>query len=287
MVATIEFIEKTIATFHSAAEANLRTPGRKGNVIELEPSVGEEVMVTGDLHGHRRNFNLIRRFADLAKFPRRHLVLQEVCHGGPVYPENGGCMSHVVLEDVAKLKVQFPNQVHFLLGNHELAEMTEYPIQKNKQMLNLMFRMGLQQMYGPAAEKIREAFSVFFRSCPLAVRLPGGVFITHSIPENVDRRQYDISVFHRKLQPAEFFERDAVFELLWGRDYRADNADTFARMVGANVLINGHEPCQEGYATPNPTQVILDCCSDRACYVLLPVGPELSQQEIVARVKKL
>ena len=31
---------------------------------------------------------------------------------------------------------------------------TDYPIQKNKQMLNLLFRLGLQQMYGPATEKI-------------------------------------------------------------------------------------------------------------------------------------
>ena len=51
-------------------------------------------MVTGDLHGHRRNFNLIRRIAASDNIPERHLVLQEVCHGGPTYPQNGGCMSH-------------------------------------------------------------------------------------------------------------------------------------------------------------------------------------------------
>ena len=107
MVASIEYIEKTIATFEKAAEANLDTPGRQGNTIVLTPELAGEVMVTGDLHGHRRNFNLIRKTADLDAHPRRHLILQEVCHGGPTYPANGGCMSHAMLEDVAKLKAEY------------------------------------------------------------------------------------------------------------------------------------------------------------------------------------
>ena len=68
-------------------------------------------------------------------------------------------------------------------SSDELAELTDYPIQKNKQMLNLMFRLGLQQMYGPATEKVRQSYFPFLRSCPLAVRLPGGVLVTHSIEE--------------------------------------------------------------------------------------------------------
>ena len=59
---------------------------------------------------------------------------------------------HAILEDVARLKVRFPDRVHFLLGNHELAELTDYPIQKNRQMLNVLFRMGLGQMYGPESD---------------------------------------------------------------------------------------------------------------------------------------
>ena len=143
-------------------------------------------MFTGDLHGHRRNFNLIRRIAALETLPRRHLVMQEVCHGGPTYPQNGGCMSHAIVEDIARLKVRYPDRVHFLLGNHELAELTDYPIQKNKQMLNVLFRMGLEQMYGSETERVREALLAFLGTCPLAVRISGGVFVCHSIPEGLD-----------------------------------------------------------------------------------------------------
>jgi len=287
MVASIEYIERVIATFGQATEANWKTPGREGHVIELSPELGDEVMITGDLHGHRRNFNLIRKIARLDRRPRRHLILQEVCHGGPTYPQNGGCMSHTMLEDVAKLKVQYPDRVHFMLGNHELAELADYPIQKNRQMLNLLFRLGLQQMYGPAAEKVRESFFPFLRSCPLAVRLPGGVFISHSVPEDVDSRKFDKTVFTRELEDAEFLERGAIFQLVWGRDYREENAQAFADLVGAKVLINGHEPCPEGFNAPNQTQIIIDCCGEKASYVILPTSGELSQAEILERVKKL
>lgn len=288
MVAPIEYIEDVIATYEKATEVNLSTPGREGNVVVLAPDLADEVTITGDLHGHRDNFNAIRNTAALDENPGRHLILQEVCHGGPTYPSNGGCMSHTLLEDVARLIVEYPGRVHFVLGNHELAELTDYPIQKNKQMLNLLFRLGLQHTYGPATEKVREAYFPFLRSCPLAVRLPGGVFVSHSVPDNVDERPFDTTIFTRDLQPREYHERTGVFELVWGRDYREENAEAFAELVGANVLIHGHEPCSEGYNAVNGVQLILDCCGEKACYVILPTAvEEWTHDAVVDRVERL
>ena len=227
MVASLEYIEKTIAAYEKATELNLSTPGREGTVVVVDEEMADEVMITGDLHGNRRNYNLIRKTAALERHPRRHLVLQEVCHGGPTYPANGGCTSHAMLEDVARLKVEFPERVHFLLGNHELAEMTDYPIRKNHRMLNLMFGLGMQFAYGPAADKVRQAFIPFLQSCPLAIRMPGGIFISHSVPERVDDRHFDRTVFTREVDSSEYYTRTGIFELVWGRDYRQANADAF------------------------------------------------------------
>jgi hypothetical protein len=287
MVAAPQYIENIIVTYQQATEANLHTPERIGNIVVLTAESCDDVMLTGDLHGHRQNFNRIKKIAALDRHPRRHLVLQEVCHGGPVYRDNGGCMSHTLLEDVAALKVQYPRQVHFLLGNHELAEMTDYPIQKNKQMLNLQFRLGLQHMYGPDLEKVREAYLPFLQSCPLAVRLSQGVFASHSIPEFCDTRPFDAGIFDREISYTEYFERSAVFQLVWGRDYRPENAKTFAELVGANVLINGHEPCYQGFTAPNDYQIILDCCADKAGYVILTPDRPWTQSEIMERVQLL
>jgi len=287
MVASIQYIEQVVANYEKATEANWETPGREGNVIVLDPSLGEEVMITGDLHGHRGNFNLICRTARLDQFPKRHLILQEVCHGGITYQSNGGCMSHAMLEDVAKLKVRYPQRLHFPLGNHELAEMTDYPIQKNKQMLNMLFRLGMQEQYGLATERVREVMIAFLQSCPLALRLPGGVFVSHSIPERCDSRRFDKSIFARRIDPVEYYERTPVFDLVWGRDYRQENADAFAQLVGAEVLINGHEPCEEGFLVPNRTQIILDCCGDRGTYVLLSTDRAWSHAEIIEGIRRL
>ncbi|MEN6459157.1 MAG: metallophosphoesterase [Thermoguttaceae bacterium] len=288
MVASRDYIENVLATFQRAVEVNRQTPGRQGSTVTLDSQLADEVMLTGDIHGHRRNFNVIRRIAALADHPRRHLVLQEICHGGPTYTAGGGCMSHTMLEDVASLVVQHPGRVHFILGNHELAELSDYPIQKNRQLLNLQFRLGLRHMYGPSNEDVRQAYLGFLWSCPLAVRLSQGLFVSHSLPEKSDSREFDPSVLLRELQPADCSEEADVFRMLWGRDYRRENAAAFVERVGAKLLVTGHEPCTtEGFIVPNDRQIILDCCGGKAAYVILPVGQALGQAEIIDRIQML
>jgi hypothetical protein len=287
MPASLQYIEDLLATFDRATQANWATPGREGNVIVLSPDLAEDVLVSADLHGHRRNYNLIQRAADLPGHPRRHLVMQEVCHGGPTYPTSGGCLSHTMLEDVARLKVRYPERLHFILSNHEWAEVTEYPILKNKRMLNLLFRFGLNEAYGPAADRVRKAYTEFLRSCPLAVRLPQGVLICHTAPENTDRNPFDATLLSRPLDPADWKEHSDLYWLLWGRDYRPENAREFASQVRAQVLVHGHEPCPEGFSVPNDVQVILDCSGDKACVALLPVEGPLTQADVVRNIKRL
>lgn len=288
MTASIEFIERVIAKYEQATEANRQTPGRVGNVIEISAEAADEVMITADLHGHRMNFNAIKNKADLAANPRRHLVLQEVCHGGPPSPSGGGCMSYTLLEDVALLKTEFPDRVHFMLSNHELAELTDYPILKAKKMLNVMFRMGLQEVYGPATDKVRDAYLPFLRSCPLAVRLTDvGVFICHSLPERVDLGGFEVEVFDRPLCDADLGNQGSAFALVWGRDYREQNARAFAELVDARLLVHGHDPCPEGFKVPNEHQIILDCCGAKPHYVMLSTSEATTHAEVVKRITPL
>ncbi len=286
MVTTIQQIEQVIATMRTATMHNLATPACVGCVIELADDIADDVLVTADLHGNRINFEKLLKNADLHNNPRRHLVMQEVCHGGPSYP-SGGCMSHLLLEDMAALKIEFPDRFHFILSNHELAELTDFAIMKSGKMLNLAFREGLRQLYGDRSEEVRQAYVEFLSSCPLGVRLASGVFICHSVPENVDRNGYDIEIFSRRLESRDFRPRGPVFRLVWGRDFREENATAFAQLIQTNLFIHGHEPCAEGFQVPNSKQVILDCCSDDACYVILPTQGALTQQDVVSRIAKL
>ena len=271
--------EQTIALFRAATEANQRTSACQGNIIILNKKNAEDVFLTGDIHGNATNFRAIIDTAELEKQESRHLIFQEICHGGGFYPNDRGCRSHHVLENVVEMKIRYPQRVHHILSNHEMAELTEYPIQKSRQLLNLSFKQGLEYCYGNMWDDVRLAMVGYLETCPLAVRISENIFFTHSIPDRLDQpgRIFDITIFNRSLDPGtDFLRNGSVYRLVWGRDYRQRNADLFAEIVNAEILITGHEPCPEGVKFPNSRQVILDCCGLNACYMILPTDGQVT-----------
>ena len=108
MAVTTQVAAEVIDVCQAAAEGNRACAARRGNVIQLCPGNADDVMIVADLHGNRLNFQKLLRVADLENHPRRHLVMQEVCHGGPEYPGDGGCMSHLLLEDCAASSPSIP-----------------------------------------------------------------------------------------------------------------------------------------------------------------------------------
>jgi len=255
-------------------------------LVQLGESDGADIVVSTDLHGQRLNYRRVLELTDWANHPDRHLVMQEVCHGGPHYP-HGGCMSHLLLEDIAALKAQRPNHFHFLLSNHELAELMDFPITKSNRMLNLHFRNGQREMYGDACEDVRLAMTGFLRSCPLALQLDNGVFICHSAPASVDEMGFDATIFDRRLHSGDLDTGGPAFRLVWGRDFRQENADAFCELVGADILVHGHEPCPEGVYAPNNRQVILDSCGDHARIAILPLAGQLTLNDVLDCVRPL
>jgi hypothetical protein len=286
MACNLEHTEQIIRLYERAAAANRGLPLRAGNVVEISAAEADDVMITADLHGNQANFRSVLEIAALEEHPRRHLILQEVCHGGPCYPD-GGCQSHAMLEHVARLKAEYPGRVHFILSNHELAELTDFPILKGNRLLNIVFRCGMQAAHGDAMERVRAAQLEFLRSCPLGARLPGGIFVSHSLPAEFDAHEFDLSVFERPLTENDYREYGSIFNLVWGRDYRPANAQAFAEAVGARLLIHGHDPCPQGYKAPNPLQIILDCCGTPASYLIVPTGEELSHAQLLKRIRFL
>jgi hypothetical protein len=287
MSASASVAGEIISLFERAAEANRTTPCRCGNVVRLPSQTGGEVLITADLHGNWLNYDRILALADLDSHPLRHLVLQEVCHGGPSYPVDGGCMSHLLVEEVARLKLQYPERVHFLLSNHELAEATDFVVAKGGRLLNMHFRCGLREMYGGQAEEVHQSLKKFLLSCPLALRIGNEVFVSHSLPAKVDRCPFYPGVLDAAWTEDDLSPDGAVFRLVWGRDFRRENAETFAEMVKAKVLIHGHEPCVAGYQVPNDLQVIIDGSGPEARYLLLPLDRPLSHADVVKRVERL
>jgi hypothetical protein len=276
--------ERLILTLRQAIWAFRSTPGRRGRVLRLQDV--NEVLVAGDMHGNLANLQALIGRADLRAYPERHLIVQELIHGPQRYA-NGGDKSHQMLDVLAALKCQFPRQVHMLLGNHELAEWTGQLIGKNDQVLNNVFRTGIEAAYGARAAEVKSMYLTLFTALPVAIRTPNRVFLSHSLPAARRLSGFDPEVLERdQVDDAELKTGGSIHALLWGRDTRLATAEAFLLKMDADLLITGHIPC-EGFEVPNDRQIILDSMKAPACYCLFPTDRPVSHGELVSLVRTL
>lgn len=277
--------DRILVTLRRAIQFFRDTPGRRGRVVSLEGA--SEVFVSGDLHGNVENFRRLLAKANLAQNPRRHLVLQEVIHGPYHYPA-GGDKSHQLLDLMAALKCQFPKQVHFLLGNHELAQFTQQRIAKGDLDLNQCFREGVGTAYGGRAPEVYGVYQELMGIVPLALRTPNRILLSHSLPAASKLENFDPAVLERDVSTeSDVASGGSVHSLVWGRDTRAETAATFLAKMDADLLISGHVPCDNGFDTPNDRQLILDSLGAVACYCLFPTDRPLTLAELVQNVHTL
>jgi len=274
--------DRLLNTLRQAARAFRQTPNRVGRLVRLP--AGAEVLVVGDMHGSVENFRLLLRQADLAGHPARHLVLQEVVHGPFRYPA-GGDKSHQLLDLVAALKCQYPDRVHFLLGNHELAEWQGQRIAKGLENQNDLFVFGVENAYAGWAPQILEAYHELFAAADLAIVTANRVWISHSLPSSRRLGTFDPADLERdEPRPEDLEFGGTVHALVWGRDVSEANAAAFLARVDADLLITGHIPCEDGYMTPNPRQLILDAMRTPACFCLFPTDRPITLAELVSGI---
>src|SRR5262249_6475961 len=153
-----------------------------------------DIIVVGDLHDNFPAFKKVLMLAALEHHPGRHLVLQELIHGKRMYPNDGGDCSHQLLDVFTALKCQYPDRVHLILGNHELAELTGRVICKDGEPLNEKFRAGITTAYGSSAGEVFEAYKGLFAALPLALRTANRVFVCHTLPDGDDLDALDLKL---------------------------------------------------------------------------------------------
>ncbi len=274
--------ERLLRTLARAAAGFRSTPGRTGRFVRLVDAV--DAFVIGDLHGNVGNFQAVMQKADLGNHPRRHLILQEVVHGPFRYPQDGGDKSHQLLDLTAALAVQYPGRVHFLPGNHELAQLSNRAVGKGDTDYNVLFRDGVRTAYGNRHEDVYAAYLELIAAAPLAVRTSNRVFVSHSLPSAARMPDFRLAHIERDSTPIDFTPAGPIYALVWGRDTSAANVARFLEFVDADLLVTGHVPCDAGFWVPSERHLILDSLGTPAGYVLFPTDRPLTHADLVAGV---
>ncbi len=276
--------DQAIEVFGSATDENQYSAQRAHQVIRL-PETGD-VWVTGDLHDHQRNFEKLVAAADLQANPDRHLVLHELIHGDR-YDTEGADGSWNLLYQAAELKCDHPRQVHFLLANHDLAQIHGEGIMKAGMSVCEAFNKGIRRDFGARAGPVNAAITEFLLSFPLAVQTHNGFFICHSLPADDQIAGFDYSVFERPLTAMDYRRRSgAVYQLIWGRNMSRAGTAIFANKVGAQILITGHQPQESGYFANGERHLIIASDHNQGVFVPIDLSASYDMESLTRGIQK-
>jgi hypothetical protein len=276
--------EQVIETFECATEENQIDALREQQVVRL-PAEGE-LFVAGDIHDNRRNFEKLLKVADIKNHPDRHIVLQELIHGDHFDP-GGAEGSWEILYRAAELKCDFTSQVHFLMANHDLAQIHGEGIMKGGIGVCEAFNAGVKRDFKDRGGGVQVAITEFLLSLPLAIRTPNGLFLCHSVPADDVLDKFDYTAFDRPLTGPDYQRKTgAVYQLVWGRKTSPAGLDAFAERVGAKLLITGHQTQESGYATVGDKQLIIASEHNQGVFVRASLAKDYDLNALEGCVRK-
>ena len=276
--------QTVIDLLKQGTEANSADKFRRGNLICLP--AGGDVIVTGDLHGHRRNFERIVTFADLANHLDRHVILQEIIHGGPEDSE-GGCLSYRLLFDVVRYKVSFPDRVHMIMGNHDTAFINNSEVMKEGREMNRAMHAALEREFRQGAGEVELAVRQFLFSQPLAVRCDNRIWMSHSLPGDRFVEKFDPGILHRPLKVNDVVRPGSAYLLTWGRKHSQDLLDKMAELLDSDIFVLGHQPQEQGWSQAGRNLIILASNHDHGCLLSIDPAKSYTVEQLIESIVPL
>ncbi|MCW5757605.1 MAG: metallophosphoesterase [Phycisphaeraceae bacterium] len=268
--------DEVCRVLRTAGEASRDASCRRGSIDWTEaPGV---LIATGDIHDNPLHLSRVIEAAGLhgdveatPESERSHLTLHELIHGEHLM--GGMDFSYRALVRVAALKAAYPEHVHVLLANHELAQIIGSGIIKDGVRVVEAFNDGVERVFGDEARRVYDAIAGFVRSMPLALRCdtPRGVIqCSHSVPSPAMMGRFDVGILDRDLTEADYQPlTGSAHMMVWGRHYDAESLEDLVERWGVTMFILGHEKVPEGARFVPPCAVVLN--SDHANGVYLPI----------------
>jgi hypothetical protein len=269
---------------NTGTEANNADKYRRDNLICL-PAEGS-LILTGDLHGHCRNFERIVAFADLANNPDRHIVLQEIIHGGPE-DSYGGCLSYRLLFDVIRYKLSFPDRVHIIMGNHDTAFINNSEVMKDGREMNRAMRQAIDREFQQDADEVKLAIRQNLFSQPLAVRAENGIWASHSLPSDRMVDKFDPQIFNRQLKINDVVRPGSAYLLTWGRRHSQALLDKLAGQFNVNVFVLGHQPQEKGWNRAGENLIIIASNHNHGCLIPIDLAQSYTVEQLIDSIVPL
>ena len=242
--------------------------------------------IAGDIHGHRRNFERVVAFADLANNPDRHIVLQEIIHGGPE-DSQGGCLSYKLLFDVVRYKLSFPDHVHIIMGNHDTAFINNSEVMKNGKEMNRAMRLALDREFRGAGSDVELAIRQFLFSQPLAVRCDNRIWVSHSLPGDRYIDKFDPNILDRQLKINDVVRPGSAYLLTWGRKHSQTLLDKMAKLFDVDIFILGHQWQEEGWCQAGKNLIIIASDHDHGCLLSISLAESYTIEQLIDSIAPL
>ena len=256
---------------NKGVEANNADRFRQGNLVCLPP-IGS-LVISGDIHGHRRNFEKITAFADLANNPDRHIVLQEIIHGGP-QDSKGRCLSYELLFDAVRYKLSFPDRIHIIMGNHDAAFISNSGVMKDGKEMNRSMRSALDQQFQQSSADVKLAMKQLLLSQPLAVKCDNRIWMSHSLPSDRFADKFDPQIFDRQIKNDDCKKPGSAHLLTWGRNHTQTLLDKMAELFDVDIFVLGHQPQPNGWKHVGKNLIVIASDHNHGC--LLPIDLSIS-----------
>jgi len=265
-----------------AAALNREDPIRAGSLLRF--GAAGQLVMTGDMHGHLRNFEKLQRFCALERSPGRSVILHELIHQ-ELRSADERDLSIDLLVRAAQWKTEFPDNVFFLQSNHELAQLRNQEITKGGRSVLYEFAQGVAYRFGRDSDAVLRAVNDYIASLPLAARTQNGLFLCHSLPDPLLMESFDATVFDRAPTSADLAPGGSAYSLVWGRFHTPEVVDYFAKRLGVEHFIVGHTPQEFGHSTQGRLTII---ASDHNHGAFLPIdlSHKYTSEQIDAGVRK-
>jgi len=290
----LQSADEVVRLLDAGATANRGAPCRRGS-IDIITAPGR-LVATGDLHDNPLHLSKLVRAARLDVddgrnvgddgLPLPHVTFHEIIHSPRLL--NGMDFSYRALTRVAALKAAFPDRVHTLLGNHELAQVQNAGIIKDGVRSVDVFNDAVAYVFGDDGPRVLEAVGRFVYSMPIALRchcLRGDghamdILCAHSLPGPAMMNRFDPTLLSRQLTAEDYEPRTgSAHQMIWGRGYDSEQLEDLVERWGVNLFILGHEKADNGISLVPPNAVVLASDHERGVYLPIDLSdpPRLDQ----------